>query len=60
MNRHSRDTCPGMQELRQKRVNERDGVSVIPEVCEGIIGIRGESYFRSKKKAHMKVEVNKN
>lgn len=25
-----------------------------------LLGIRGESYFRSKKKAHMKLEVNKN
>lgn len=51
MNRHSRDTCPGMQELRQKRVNERDVVSVIPKVWQGLLGIRGESYSRSKKKS---------
>lgn len=60
MNRHSRDTCPGMQELRQKRVNERDVVSVIPEVWEEITWNKGRKLFQIKEKAHMKIEVNKN
>lgn len=58
--RHCRDTCTGMQELRQKRVNERDVVSVIPEVWEGITWNKERKLFQIKEKRPYESKVNKN
>lgn len=53
---HSRGTCSGLARAGQGALNERDVVSVGPEIQKGIIQDKEEKEFQIKEKAPMKIK----